>query len=404
MSDSWILEGARVAHGPHKAERLDLEIRSGRIAAIEPCIGVRSAIRRIDLHGCLILPGLINAHDHLEFNLFPRLGRGPYPNAGAWARDIHHPDRSPVREHLRVPKAARLRWGAVKNLLSGVTTVCHHNPYHPRVFSRDFAVRVPSRYGWAHSLGFSPDLADRFRHTPGAWPFVLHLGEAVDTEGADEIRRLDRLGALDHRTVLVHAVALGKRGLLLAAGKGASIVWCPSSNIFILGRTLDRESLECGIPVALGTDSALTGTGDLLAELRFAERTGGAPAGRLYRMVTEHAAGIMRLGQGEGTVVRGGAADLLVIRDGGWSPAASLLRLQTAEMEMVLVRGEVKLASTEFSEQLPAVVRRTLHPLIVGTGRGRLVYLAVDVRALFQQVEPILGSVVVAHTRMQSAS
>ena len=35
--------------------------------------------RALDLSGFLILPGLINAHDHLEFALF-RLGKGPYRN------------------------------------------------------------------------------------------------------------------------------------------------------------------------------------------------------------------------------------------------------------------------------------------------------------------------------------
>ena len=91
----------------------------------------------LDLDGLCVMPGLVNAHDHLEFALFPRLGRGPYPNAAAWARDVYHPDRSPVREHLAVPKELRLLWGGLRNLLAGVTTVWHHNPYHP-AFDQDF--------------------------------------------------------------------------------------------------------------------------------------------------------------------------------------------------------------------------------------------------------------------------
>src|SRR6266567_8406320 len=126
----------------------------------------------LDLAGHLVMPGLINAHDHLEFNLFPQLGQGTYANAGEWARDIYHPDRSPIREHLRVAKPVRLWWGALKNLLSGVTTVCHHNPYEPEIFNADFPIRVVRRFAWAHSLEFEPDLAARYRKAPPNYPFL----------------------------------------------------------------------------------------------------------------------------------------------------------------------------------------------------------------------------------------
>src|SRR5262249_40416008 len=111
-----ILGGARVALGPEDAAELDIEIRAGKIAALRSA----GTSRRfdLDLRGYLILPGLINAHDHLEFALFPRLGRGPYASAGAWARDIYRPKESPLREQLRVPKATRLMWGGIRNLLN----------------------------------------------------------------------------------------------------------------------------------------------------------------------------------------------------------------------------------------------------------------------------------------------
>src|SRR3954469_21122726 len=118
-----------------------------------------------DLSGYEILPGLINAHDHLEFALFPRLGRGPYLNSSDWARDIYRPHESPVADHLRVPKPVRLLWGGIRNLLAGATTVCHHNPYDT-VFDEDFPVRVIKRFGWAHSFAFESDVTGRFRDTP----------------------------------------------------------------------------------------------------------------------------------------------------------------------------------------------------------------------------------------------
>jgi cytosine/adenosine deaminase-related metal-dependent hydrolase len=370
VDSAVILRGARVARGPEQAVALDIEIGNGKIHAMRAPSKPPKGARTLDLGGYLILPGLINAHDHLEFNLYPRLGHGPYPNAGAWARDIYRPEESPVREQLAIPKNTRLLWGGLKNVLSGVTTVCHHNPRGQAVFDCNFPVRVVKQFGWAHSLEYSPDLVERFDATPLDWPFILHLGEGVDRNAQREIFRLDGLGALDQRTILVHAVALGGRGLRLAKQRGAALIWCPSSNLFLLGRTLNG-ALSCGIPVALGSDSAVTAKGDLLDELRVARRY--VPASRLYGMVTEDAARILRLPHGFGAIVPGGPADLIAISGDGRDPAEALLRANRPEW--VFVAGKLKLSTRPNSG---------LHRLSL-EGRGE-VFVAANVSRLRRQV------------------
>ena len=98
----------------------------------------------VDLNGAFVMPGLVNAHDHLELNHYGRLKRRDrYENASAWIDDLRpalQGDRS-IRENTAHPLAARLFIGGLKNLLAGVTTVAHHNP-HYREIGRRFPVRV----------------------------------------------------------------------------------------------------------------------------------------------------------------------------------------------------------------------------------------------------------------------
>jgi cytosine/adenosine deaminase-related metal-dependent hydrolase len=377
-----ILRGARVAQGPEEAPMLDIEVYDGRIQSMQKPGKRPKGSEVLDLAGNLILPGLINAHDHLEFNLYPRLGHGPYPNAGAWARDIYHPKDSPIAEHLRVPKDTRLLWGGLKNLLSGVTTVCHHNPREQPVLDRNFPVRVLKQFGWAHSLEFSRDVVLRYELTPPDWPFILHLGEGIDSGAKREIFDLDELGALDGRTVLTHAVGLDQHGLKLAKQRGASLIWCPSSNLFLLGRTLNKHTLRSGFPVALGSDSALTAQGDLLDEIRVARRVSRLPGAIIYGMVTGEAARILRLRGGAGALIPGGIADLIAIPDAGGSPSEALLR--TKGPAMVMIGGKVKLIGAKLARHTSG-----LQPLSV-EGRGDLLVCA-QVRRLRREAERALG-------------
>ncbi len=376
------LTGARVARDANCAGRLDLEIRRGRVQPFRSSTGRGP---ELDLDGYLILPGLINCHDHLEFNLFPRLGQGPYPNATAWAEDIYHPDCSPVKEHLAVPKAVRLAWGGLKNLLSGVTTVAHHNPYNAAVFASGFPVRVMKRFGWAHSLHFSSDLVSRYRSTPKRWPFLIHAAEGTDANAAAEIQELERAGILSSRSILIHGVGIDCDSLEILLRRRASLVWCPGSNLFMLSRTLRPEVLRSSLPICLGTDSALTCEDDLAGEIAVARQAGGLSAADIYPMVTTQAARVLRLNRGEGEIREHGIADLLAVSDRGQSPADALQDFVPA---LVILGGRIQLVSAKLAARMDAPFTRQLNKIEL-KGRGAW-FVNLDISILRAVTETIL--------------
>ena len=360
------IRGARLALGPSDATRGDMQIRNGTVEAIgclkndgEPAPGTD-----VDLQGYLVLPGLINAHDHLEFALFPRLGKGGYQNFMEWAEDIHRFYAAEIALHRQVPRHVRLWWGGIRNVLCGATTVCHHNPYEP-VFSDEFIVRVLKDYEWAHSLSLEPAAARKKKHAPQGQPFFIHLGEGIDTESAKEIFELSDQGGLDADTVLIHGLGLCPLGRELLRARGAGLIWCPSSNLFLFGKSMSPAEIRQFPRVCLASDSPLTAQGDLLDEVSCAHRFMDTPAIELYDYVTQQPARILASRNGEGTIRVGGAADLIAVRDAALTPAETLSTLSYREIELVLVAGRVQLASAEMKNRLPSGACKDLQPLSI---------------------------------------
>ena len=255
------LHGARFALGAGDSFSGEMRLANSCIEQLStelraiPCLN--SSDNGVDLTGFLVLPGLINAHDHLEFALFPRLGKGGYKSFMEWADDIHHPPAPVIAEHRRVPRKVRLWWGGIRNLLCGVTSVCHHNPFEPDVFTGEFVVRVLREYGWAHSLSLDPDAAMKKNETSEGQPFFIHLAEGVDEKCSQESFALYRAGGLDYNTVVIHGLGLGHKGMQLLRSTGAGLIWCPSSNLFLFGKTLSPEEIRELPNVAIGSDSPL---------------------------------------------------------------------------------------------------------------------------------------------------
>jgi cytosine/adenosine deaminase-related metal-dependent hydrolase len=218
--------------------------------------------------------------------------------------------------------------------------------------------------------------------------FVLHAAEGYDEVSAEEIFELDRLGMLSPRTILVHALALRQEGIALINRRGASVVWCPTSNQFLFGRTHGHDSLISLDNVVLGSDSPLTAAGDLLDEVRFAHGMAKVDAASVFRMISDGAARVLRLRSGEGTLRPGAVADLFAVRDTGEHPACRLVSLSHADVELVIIGGRVQLSSPEIFERLPSELRKGLQPVEVG---GHLRWVRAEVGILVGAAKNALG-------------
>jgi cytosine/adenosine deaminase-related metal-dependent hydrolase len=302
----------------------------------------------IDLAGDRLLPGLINAHDHLQLNSFPPLEyEQSYGNVREWIAEINARTRCDpaFRSAGQQARDTRLLHGGVKNLLSGVTTVAHHDPLYELLSDPVFPTGVVAHYGWSHSLGIDGEerVLHSYASTPRDWPWIIHAAEGTDADAAGELQRLEALSCLAGNTLLVHGVALDRAQRRRLVDVQAGLVWCPTSNLRLFGKSADVADLVAIGRVALGSDSRLSGARDLLCELRVARELGGLDEASLQSLVTEASARLLRIPD-RGTVAAGTLADLLVL-----PRSMALASADRGDIRMVMVGGRMRYGDVAYA-------------------------------------------------------
>jgi cytosine/adenosine deaminase-related metal-dependent hydrolase len=214
---------------------------------------------RPTLGDAIAFPGLINSHDHLAFNCYPPVGSSPYRDFLEWSRDVQA-KRDLIECVERIPYDVRVQFGALKNLLWGVTAVADHG-------GREAPRGLPISTLRQRAL-HSPELEKlaKLKLLLGTDTVVAHLAEGVDETSRERALAFLRWNVFRRPIAGVHCVSL--RGADFA--KLAALVWCPRSNDFLFGRTADVTQARAQTHVLFGTDSTLSAPGTIWDHIRAA--------------------------------------------------------------------------------------------------------------------------------------
>ena len=396
--DAFALTGATIVTPRGIKTSSSLVVEKERFAGF-----ARPSAINIATGPAFVYPGLINSHDHLRGNYTPRVGpaRGTfYVNWGPWDADLKASDVYSERANITIEQMYAL--GAWKNLFSGVTTV---NDHFPHQFNEPFIDKLPIRvireYCLAHECSsFDLKWGDgiEIEHKWAVerdWPFITHLEEGFDAESQDGVGVLERAGCLTDHDLLIHCIGFSDEDIRKVKKAGASVAWCPASNLFMFNVTCKiRKLLRADINVTLGTDSTHTGSVNILDEMRAARQAyrdlygEELPAKTLFDMVTINGAKAFRIAKETGSIESGKLADIAVFRARRDDPFENLVESRMEDLELLVHRGKPLLGLENRYGELFASENRPVTRIAIG---GRDYLVLGNPAALYRQVRKAIG-------------
>jgi cytosine/adenosine deaminase-related metal-dependent hydrolase len=339
----------------------DLWILDGKIAAIQPsqpdtaepaAPSPAPSMPALDLNGALAFPGLINSHDHLDFNLFPPLANRIYNNYTEWGPDIQTNNRTSIDPILAIPQPLRTQWGIYKNLLNGFTTVVNHGDRLDTGASSNAGAPLITVFQdcyCLHSVGFEPNWRWKLNHPARTGqPFAIHVGEGTDPDASREIDELIRWNLFRRPIIGIHGVAMNEQ----QATAFHALVWCPASNFFLLNKTAPIDHLYDKVQILFGTDSTLTSGWNAWDQIRMARSLRLINDTQLFATLTTNPAAAWGLND-RGSVAPGKVADLVIARPKpGQTGMDAFFTLDPHDLLLVIHAGEIKLFDPSLLEPI----------------------------------------------------
>jgi len=357
----------------NESRPVNLAVSNGRIAELSSGLNAKNA-NPLQIHftSATVFPGLINSHDHLDFNCFSILGQRKYSSYWEWGAHIHKEFKEEINAVLKIPESLRTEWGIYKNLLAGITTVVIHGV---RLKLHDPIINIYQESQNLHSVKFEKRWIWKLNN-----PFlknkdcVIHAGEGTDRQSGEEIDRLLKFNLLRRNLVAVHGVAMNSS----QAKKFKGLIWCPESNRVLLNKHAHIKDLKAHTPLLFGTDSTLTGNWNVWHHLRFARTLHQVNDAELFGMVTSSPANLWKLNCGE--IKTGKDADIVIVKKKNSIPTwDDVFKTNPEDILMILHKGNIRMFYKAMYVQLPNIDLQHYSRISI---KGHIKYIAGDLPGL----------------------
>jgi cytosine/adenosine deaminase-related metal-dependent hydrolase len=324
--------------------------------------------------GGTIFPGLVDLHNHLTYNMLP-LWQVPkrYTNRNQWRTeeasyqtDVARPASLLARHPDAGYTRAIIRYAECRSLFGGVTTAQGMSLSSSNGTRKLFEglvrnVEQPLEQGWptagCQTLDYHRDeiVTKLVPALATGMPFFYHLSEGTDRGARQRFRDLlldDGNWAVGKSMICIHCVGLKSRDFSVMA-RTAGMVWSPTSNLLLYGRTADvAAAKQRGVPIALGADWSPSGCKNLLGELKVARAVSARRDGlftprELVEMVTAVPAAMLGWDHHVGTIAAGLRADLLVIEGTHADPYSALIDAEETAIRAILIDGRIRLGEAD---------------------------------------------------------
>ncbi len=328
-----------------------------------------STATRVTCPQGVVSPGLINSHDHISYQGNPAISTDErYEHRHDW--------RVGNDGHTRVNNGgnasnAQIRWAEVRQVMAGTTSIvgATYSAAGNQGMLRNLDSSGVGQLGL--NLAGSGVNSDTFPlgDTPGvelttscAYPklpsaasipaggsWLPHVAEGIELSAENEFKCISAIpNVLGTKTSLVHGVGLKASEVGQVALTRTSLVWSPRSNVSLYGDTATISVYKkLGVTIALGTDWTISGSMNLLRELKCADSLNTTRFGRalsdkdLWLSVTGSSADATTTADKIGRLQTSKVGDIAIFKRSAAGLYRSIIDAQPADVVMTMRGGKV---------------------------------------------------------------